>query len=106
MPSAKGSLGPSKSEFDLLDDSSEDSDFAGSLSSPSSDSEVEGKRLKRKARREEVDSGDEKVIEEWGQKRKKRYKKDVAEVEEGVGARLRKRKDGRNRWVEWWLERN
>lgn len=96
MPSAKDSLEPSKSEVDALDDSSDDSDFAGSLSSPSSDSEVEGKRLKRKARSEAVDSGDEKVIEEGGQKRKKRSKKDVAEVEEGVGTRLRKRKDGRN----------
>lgn len=96
MPSTKDSLQPSKSEVDTLDDSSDDSDFAGSLSSTSSDSEVEGKRLKRKARNEDVDSGDEKVIQEGGRKRKKRSKKDAAEVEEGVGMRLRKRKDGRN----------
>ena len=94
MPSAKNSLKPSKSEVDSLDDSSDDSDFAGSLSFPSSDSEVEGKRVKRKARSEEVDSGDEKVIEEGRRKRKKRSKKDVGAVEEGVGTRLRKRKDG------------
>lgn len=95
MPSARDSLEPSRSEVDALDDSSDDSDFAGSLSSPSSGSEIEGKHLKRKARCEEVDSGDEKVIEEGGQKRKKRSKRDVGEVEEGVGTRLRKRKDGR-----------
>lgn len=94
MPSAKDSLEPSKPEVDSLDDSSDDSDFAGSLSTHSSDSEVGGKPLKRKARHEEVDSGDEKVIEEGGKKHKKRSKKDVGEVEEGVGARLRKRKDG------------
>lgn len=94
MPSAKDLLEPPKSEPNFLDDSSDDSDFAGSFSSLSSDSEVEGKRLKRKARSEEVDSGDEKVIEEGGRKRKKRSKKGVGGVEEGVGTRLRKRKDG------------
>lgn len=95
MPTAKDSLHPSKSEVDTLDESSDDSDFAGSPSSPSSASEVEAKRLKRKARHEDVDSGDEKVIKEGGRKRKKRSGKDAAEVEEGVGIRLRKRKDGR-----------
>ena len=96
MPPAKDPSQPTKTDIRTSDDeSSDDSDFAGSLSSPSSDSEAEGKRLKRKARGEDVDSGDEKVIEEGGRRKKnKRSKKN--EEEEGVGARLRRRKDGRS----------
>lgn len=95
MTSVQGSSHLAKAETGTSDES-DDSDFAASLSSVS-DSEAEGKkRLKRKAGSKDVDSGDEKVIEEGGRKLKKRSKKDAAEVDEGVGARLRKRKDGRD----------
>lgn len=79
-------------------DSENDSDFHASQSDRSSDSES-GNRKKRKAG-EELGSGDEGIIESGRKRmRKKRPKKKDVEYcgdqdEEGVGARVRRRKAG------------
>lgn len=90
---------PADDPFLLPSDSEDDSDFAASRSDRSSDSDA-GNRKKRKAG-DELGSGDEGIIESGGKKiRKKTTKnKDVEyhgnEDEEGVGARVRRRKVGR-----------
>lgn len=90
IPADAPSLPPSDSE--------NDSDFDASQSDRSSDSDA-GNRKKRKAG-DELGSGDEGIIES-GRKRirtKRPKKKDVQyhgdEDEEGVGARVRRRKAG------------
>lgn len=82
----------------LPSDSENDSDFDASLSDRSSDSDA-GNRKKRKAG-DELGSGDEGIIESGRKKirTKRPKKKDVEyhgdEDEEGVGARVRRRKAG------------
>lgn len=76
-------------------DSSADSDFAGSLSASSSDSETGTKGKKRKGRPGDVDSGDEGVIQEASKKKRKTKGRKDAEIDgEVVGMRVRRRREG------------
>lgn len=111
MPSTTGIHDP-----DLFDSDSHDSDFAASLSasdtegSTSSDGESR-RRPKRKVAGDEdaLASGDEGIVESGKRKKRRKHTKkskskesksfgqheEGYESEEGVGARLRRRRDGK-----------
>ena len=106
MPSATSNPDPTLSDSDTSD-----SDFAASVSAPDtegpSSSNEEGNHTKKRKRTgadEALGSGDEGVVESGRRKKRRKQKRkgkvgeggqEDGESEEGVGARLKRRREGR-----------